>query len=204
MSGAFLKSGPSVRAPHAPGSVARAAAGGAGAGGLRVACPLVEGQGPSTAPAPSPRAGQTAGSQGWPLGDFQEFTPHPRAVPPVRRRARFIVRAWGLAHLSDAVEHVVGELASNAVPASAAVLGACPVRVWILADRRRVLVLAWDASPDPPRPAPQDLDAEHGRGLVLVQALSQVWGWYPTPETGGKTVWALVTAEPGAPASRGP
>ncbi len=34
-------------------------------------------------------------------------------------------------------------------------------------------------------------DAEGGRGLLLVEAISHRWSWYATPEQGGKVVWAL-------------
>jgi hypothetical protein len=37
-----------------------------------------------------------------------------------------------------------------------------------------------------------DDDAESGRGLLLVEAISQRWGWYATQDTTGKVVWALI------------
>jgi hypothetical protein len=36
---------------------------------------------------------------------------------------------------------------------------------------------------------------ESGRGLVIVDALSSRWGWYP--EGAGKVVWAAIEAEAG-------
>ena len=68
-----------------------------------------------------------------------------------------------------------------------------PVRLWLLSDTRTVLVLAWDASPQPPALTDADDDAESGRGLVLVLAFSERWGTYSTPQTGGKVVWALCS-----------
>jgi hypothetical protein len=38
-------------------------------------------------------------------------------------------------------------------------------------------------------------DAENGRGLLLVQAVSAHWGWQFPQELGGKVVWAQVRAE---------
>jgi len=32
-----------------------------------------------------------------------------------------------------------------------------------------------------------------GRGLLLVDSISDQWDWYPNQETGGKVVWATVT-----------
>ena len=59
------------------------------------------------------------------------------------------------------------------------------------------MILVWDPSPQPPAPADPGQDAEDGRGLLLVQALSLQWGWY-FPASGspgghaGKVVWAIV------------
>ncbi|HEY1623117.1 MAG TPA: hypothetical protein VGG16_04900, partial [Streptosporangiaceae bacterium] len=39
-----------------------------------------------------------------------------------------------------------------------------------------------------------DGDAEHGRGLMLVQALSTKWGWDFPQGLGGKAVWAQLAA----------
>ena len=56
---------------------------------------------------------------------------------------------------------------------------------------------AWDASPVPP---PYDLvvapDAEAGRGLGLVRACADDWGWHPLRQGGdtGKYVWCDLGA----------
>jgi hypothetical protein len=44
------------------------------------------------------------------------------------------------------------------------------------------------------RPAPNQpgLDDESGRGLMLVEALAERWGWDLTANGGGKIVWAPV------------
>ena len=36
-------------------------------------------------------------------------------------------------------------------------------------------------------------DAEHGRGLLVVEALSARWGW--TPRNPGKAVFAILTGQ---------
>jgi hypothetical protein len=82
-----------------------------------------------------------------------------------------------------------------------------PVRLWLLSDTRTVMVLAWDASPQPPALTDAGDDAESGRGLFLVAAFSERWGTYSTPQTGGKVVWALcgtTTDQPPGPAARSP
>jgi hypothetical protein len=152
---------------------------------------------PDQARIPSPpaldsQAGNLAA--GWPLRDFIELGPLPTSVPCARYHARQIVWEWRLTPLSETVELVVDELVTNAVSASRSLDWPCPVRMWLLSDRAGVLVLVWDANPEPPvRINPED-DAESGRGLVLVEALSTQWDWYAGPGAGGKLVYALITA----------
>jgi anti-sigma regulatory factor (Ser/Thr protein kinase) len=127
----------------------------------------------------------------WPARDFLELGALPGAVPSARLHARHIIWEWGLIPLADAVEQVVSELVTNAVTAAQATPQLTPVRLWLLSDAATVLVMAWDASPRPPiLNEPGDL-GESGRGLLLVQAFSQRWGFYPVPQHGGKVVWAL-------------
>ena len=44
----------------------------------------------------------------------------------------------------------------------------------------------------PPVPVSASADAESGRGLLLVNAISNRWNWYVPPQDGGKVVWALL------------
>jgi hypothetical protein len=38
-------------------------------------------------------------------------------------------------------------------------------------------------------------DAENGRGLAIIDTLTdRNWGWWPTPKSGGKVVWAALSA----------
>jgi anti-sigma regulatory factor (Ser/Thr protein kinase) len=109
--------------------------------------------------------------------------------------AKALVWEWGLAWLGENVELVVDELVANAVQASRPLIQPSVVRLWLLSERRRVLILVWDDSPRPPMPLDQAAGEiyEGGRGLMLVGALSDRWSWYSVPETGGKVVWALCT-----------
>ena len=47
-----------------------------------------------------------------------------------------------------------------------------------------------DGSPTGPVPREADVEDETGRGLLIIDALSDRWGWQPRP--GGKVVWADV------------
>jgi hypothetical protein len=55
-----------------------------------------------------------------------------------------------------------------------------------------VLCAVADPSPRPPEPKHPDYLAETGRGLHVISALSDRWGWTVPAET-GKVVWALFS-----------
>lgn len=143
-----------------------------------------------TPPLPGSQGASQAGN--WPLRSFLELGALPGAVPCARLHARHMVREWGLAVLGDSTELVVSELVTNAVPASRATVPATPVRLWLLSDGAQVVILVWDASPQPPAPADPGEDAENGRGLLLVEAVSERWGYFHH-ESGGKVVWAVMS-----------
>jgi anti-sigma regulatory factor (Ser/Thr protein kinase) len=128
----------------------------------------------------------------WPFRDTLELGPLPGAAPCARLHTRHVLREWGLTPLSDDAELLVSELVTNAVAASQSGGRPSPVRLWLLADQARALILVWDASARPPVLAPASPDAENGRGLLLIQALSQRWDWYYPHERSGKVVWALT------------
>jgi anti-sigma regulatory factor (Ser/Thr protein kinase) len=127
----------------------------------------------------------------WPLRSSLELAAAAGEVSGARRHARHILRVWGLPAHSDDTELVVSELVSNAVAISAAT-NQQDIRLWLISDGWKVLVLTWDASLDPPEIAGPAADAENGRGLLLVEALSTRWGWYFAAGLSGKVVWALI------------
>ena len=117
---------------------------------------------------------------------------------------------WGLTRLSDDAEAVTSELVTNAITASRAAAPPGteprPVTLWISARDQELCIRVWDPCPTPPplhQPPPDPL-TEHGRGLLIVTALSHQWGTHPAPN-GGKYVWATLKAAPAAssdPAAR--
>ncbi|MCF4140010.1 ATP-binding protein [Streptomyces sp. Tue 6430] len=120
-----------------------------------------------------------------------------RAVTVCRRTLRLILTLHGLIGLVDTAELLAAELVSNAVRHTE---GPAALRVrW--ADGA-LWIGAWDADPEPPRfPAESDDFGEgedgRGRGLGLVRACSEDWGWQPAAGSGsrGKYVWCeLATA----------
>ena len=57
----------------------------------------------------------------------------------------------------------------------------------MLANRTRVLILAWDSSPQPPVRMSTSQDDENGRGLLLVETLSTRWdGYFPSQHPAAK------------------
>jgi anti-sigma regulatory factor (Ser/Thr protein kinase) len=120
----------------------------------------------------------------------------PGAVPCARLHARLVLVEWGLKALAESAELVVSELITNAVRASAALPEAqhsLPiVRMWLSADHERVLVQVWDADHQLPLLQQPDPDAEHGRGLLLVESVSEAWGAYRPQRAIGKIAWAML------------
>ena len=119
------------------------------------------------------------------------------AVACAREFVGQTLKLWHLSALSEKATLLVSELVTNAVRSTGstdpepdlAVLAGVPyVQVQVNSVGRAVRVEVWDASQQLPVVQRQDPDAEGGRGLFLVQALSDRWGSY-LPATGGKVVW---------------
>lgn len=190
-----MSGGASVHSPIVPADVARAAGGGTGAVHGTALAASARGPRQSDAPVPVPPSGREGKSMTgeWPLQDFLELGALPGAVPCARLHARQVIWEWGLVRLAGSVEIIVSELVTNAVQASRSLEWTHSVRLWLLSDKARVLILVWDANPQPPVRVDADDEAESGRGLLLVETISDQWGSFAARETGGKAVWASVT-----------
>ena len=109
--------------------------------------------------------------------------------------ARFYVRATlGYHDLGDYardVETVTSELVSNAVMHAGG--RAFDLELLRLEETGAVVVVVTDPCPKPPVKRDPAEDAEHGRGLLVVDALSARWGW--TSRDPGKAVFAIFTRE---------
>jgi hypothetical protein len=157
--------------------------------------------GSGVGPASTQRGRATEAS--WPFSSYLELGALPSAVPCARLHAKQMLWEWGLDDLTDTLELLVSELVTNAQRASAEYMGsryggqwtagAPPVRLWLNADNGRVLVQVWDGDSQLPQLQGIDLDAESGRGLLLVDTLSSEWGAYPLEGSSGKVVWASVS-----------
>src|SRR5260370_41155689 len=112
----------------------------------------------------------------WPLQDFLELGAIPSAVPCARLHARQLLWEWGIANLGEATELLVTELITNAVRATREMTRAGAVRLWLLSDAAQILILIWDASPQPPVPAGLTGEAEAGGRPRTGEALHRHWG----------------------------
>lgn len=139
----------------------------------------------------------------WPRHSYLELGAFATAVPCARKHARLVVGEWGMTEFADTVELIVSELATNALHASAGLTGsryrgrwipgAPPIRIWLCSDDQRVLIQVWDSNDLSPITQQSSPEAESGRGLWLVDMLSEDRGTYALEGTTGKVVWASVT-----------
>ena len=126
---------------------------------------------------------------------------------PVRVAREFTVatlRRWGLTGRCDDITIVVSEMLTNALrharPGSGDVPGRPPIRMGLCTGLYSSLatpgpwVLCAVADPSRAVPAPRASTclAETGRGLHIIRALSDDWG-YTAPDRTGKVVWATFT-----------
>jgi anti-sigma regulatory factor (Ser/Thr protein kinase) len=115
-----------------------------------------------------------------------------RAVTVSRRTLRLILTLHGLISLVDTAELVAAELIGNAVQHTA---GPAALRVRYAGGVLRIG--AWDTDPEPPEPpdTPDLQLAEDDRGLLLVRACADHWGWHALPRHGnrGKYIWCELT-----------
>ena len=97
------------------------------------------------------------------------------------------LRSWGLAEMSDDLELMVSEIVTNAI-----IHAGSDVDVRLRAYTDRVRLEVRDSDSNPPVPSPLSLseegnaEAEHGRGLLIVEALAGLWN--SSPNGRGKTV----------------
>ena len=126
-----------------------------------------------------------------------EFAPLPTAVPCARLHAVHVLHEWGLRGLAGDAEMIVSELITNAIEASALLPERLPVSLRLLFAGTSLNIEVWDHSPLDLEPREPDADDECGRGLTVVAALSERWGWERTGQN-RKVVWAelaLVDAD---------
>jgi anti-sigma regulatory factor (Ser/Thr protein kinase) len=127
------------------------------------------------------------------------------AVGSARGHVQMVLSEWAMAAMAEDVALIVSELVTNAVLASTDANGrpmhidgssGLPVvHLRLSSDRMRLVVEVWVLSIQAPDAQQPDPDAENGRGLLLVAALSERWGWEQVQGRPGKVVWVELRVQ---------
>lgn len=149
-------------------------------------------------------ASRSDGPAAWTLQTYLSFGAFAEAVPCARLHARLVAGECGRSDLVETVELLVSELVTNAVLASANVDGSWfkgrhasgrpPIRLWLQCDSDSIVISVWDGNDRIPQLEEPQPDDEHGRGLLLVESLSEECGLYRLEGATGKVVWARVSS----------
>jgi hypothetical protein len=147
--------------------------------------------------------GLGAGPMGWTCSSrIATRTPgtDPQSVCAARRFTVATLQRWGAEQRCEDVAVVVSELLTNALrhglPGCTQALPRWPIRLGLLQCGPCVLCAVADPSDAAPLQARPGELAETGRGLEVIGALSDRWG-YTAARDLGKVVWATFSAEPG-------
>ncbi|MEU6403997.1 ATP-binding protein [Streptomyces sp. NPDC046985] len=120
-----------------------------------------------------------------------------RSVPHARRLVRSALDAWSLAGIAEDATLAVSELAANAVRHGSG--RRMVVRVTRVGPNR-VRIAVSDRSKKPPYLVTPSENASTGRGMHLIEAVSDRWGTDLLPW--GKRVWSEHVGEPVVRATR--
>ena len=123
------------------------------------------------------------------------LTAGPAAAAEARKQVRAAVYAWDVPVDPDVAVLLTSELVTNAI--SHEVRGT--VTLAITCSRGQLRVDVHDTSRSLPVVIEAAVDAETGRGLMLVATLSTEWGFYRTPA--GKAVYFTLAFQPDRAAS---
>ena len=118
------------------------------------------------------------------------LSPTPAEVAGARRFVQQTLDTWGLDALTWTAEQLVSELATNCI-----LHARTAYTVELSRDDEVVRVSVSDGSPAVPRPRRYDNESTTGRGLRLVESLSNRWGVDPGDR--GKSVWFELATDDG-------
>jgi anti-sigma regulatory factor (Ser/Thr protein kinase) len=113
-----------------------------------------------------------------------------------------VLRAWRIwTETIETAELLVSELVTNAVKFAGSVpessgagyRNARRITLVLRHQAGQLIIEVSDPDPTPPVMAEGGSEAEGGRGLMLVQALSKEWNFY-LPSTGGKVVYCVLAS----------
>lgn len=140
----------------------------------------------------------------WPLlSTLPPLAALPTAPATARAHVNAALTGWQMDALADVAELVASELVTNALRASTMPAGGpgyadgrmALIWVCLMSDRSRLLIEVHDQAGGAPMMIAGDPDAETGRGLHLVHAMTGGdWGWNRKTARPGKCVWAVLRA----------
>ena len=134
---------------------------------------------------------------------FLDLGAVPTAPGCARAWTREILWEWGAAGLADTAELLASELVTNSLNACAG-LDLAAIRLVLTLDQGELAILVRDSHPGVPLAVQPGADDESGRGLLIVEQLSDRCGWYPLHgQEHAKVTWAVLTGQ-GQAASRPP
>jgi anti-sigma regulatory factor (Ser/Thr protein kinase) len=125
-----------------------------------------------------------------------ELEAHPYRIQQIRRIVSAQLRYWRLDPLVDAASTGISELLAN-VHRHATPDKQCAVKLTLATDRLTVAVADHDTRL--PYLQPTEPTATTGRGLAMVEAMSDGWGTDLLPDDGGKVVWFVLRTPLQAP-----
>lgn len=122
-----------------------------------------------------------------------DLTPSADATPWARHHVRDVLSAWRVADEQiDMTELAVCELVSNAVRHVAPDSPEARVTLTLRHDESQLIAEVADPDNRPPIVNIEASDdAESGRGLLILEAISKEWDYYLLP-SGGKVVWCTI------------
>ncbi|MFH8486380.1 ATP-binding protein [Streptomyces longisporoflavus] len=123
------------------------------------------------------------------------LVPRPGSAAEARQLAKAQLLGWNIGEdCRDAAALVVSELVTNAIVHTASHRIVC--ELCTRPGTLRIAVRDDGYGSGVPRPAQEgpDADDEHGRGLLLVEAVSNAWGVRDEGPGAGLTVWAELRA----------
>ncbi|HEX4834652.1 MAG TPA: ATP-binding protein [Trebonia sp.] len=145
----------------------------------------------------------------WPLSSFLGPLGALPTAPRLARGFVFVVlNGWDMPEPVEVLELIASELATNVVQAATDVGGRPRYDaegrlhlMWLrlLSDHQKIMLEVWDNLPDvlgAPVTRHADDEDEGGRGLDMVEMLTEDWGWEKAKEWSGKRVWALLSVKP--------
>lgn len=124
----------------------------------------------------------------------------PSAPYLARRHVRHALSSWGLGGgLVETAVLVASELVANAAKAAPVVAstGAGQIVLTLCYSRQALRIEVTDGSANPPLLTHVPPEAESGRGMVIVEALTSEWSYSLLPSGLGKIVCCVLPADDG-------